>query len=285
MNDSFSSIWLEVGHKYQKKFLVCVYCREWQHLKQMPDDDSHTIASQLIRWQGFLSQWELAIASGKEIYVLGDVNLNYFHFRKPEISSHSYKLRSLIEELQMRILPQGFTQLVATATRFGENQSASCLDHIYANHPEKLSAIETHFHGGTDHKMIKMTRFTKSLISRSRVIRKRCFKNFDPIAFQEAVRKLSWWDIYSSQSCENAAQMLTDKLTTILDQMAPLRNIQVRSKYANWLSEETKLLIRKRNLAQKTAFESKNASNWAEFRKLRNFINNKIKNEKNKMAV
>ena len=89
MNDSFS-IWLEVGHKHQKKILVCVCYREWQYLKQPPDDTSHTVDSQLERWLSFIGQWEQAIATGKEICVLGDFKLNYFHFGTENLKGHSH---------------------------------------------------------------------------------------------------------------------------------------------------------------------------------------------------
>ena len=46
MNDTFSSIWLEVGLKHQKKILVCICYREWQYLKQPNDDNFHTVNSQ-----------------------------------------------------------------------------------------------------------------------------------------------------------------------------------------------------------------------------------------------
>ena len=44
MNDTFSSIWLEVNLPRQKKFLVCHAYREWQYMNQ-PTKDSKTITA------------------------------------------------------------------------------------------------------------------------------------------------------------------------------------------------------------------------------------------------
>ena len=60
--------------------------------------------------------------------------------------------------------------------------------------------------------------------------------------------------------CEDdyqAAQLLTDRLTDILDTMAPIKTIQVRTKYAPWLSNTTKKLMEERNKAQTNATETK----------------------------
>ena len=48
MNDTFSSIWLELGLPRQKKILVCQAYREWQYLDQS-DDSSLSIPAQLLR--------------------------------------------------------------------------------------------------------------------------------------------------------------------------------------------------------------------------------------------
>ena len=50
------------------------------------------------------------------------------------------------------------------------------LDHYYCNRPEKLSTIKTEFKGGSDHKLIIATRYSKVKVNGQRYITKRCFK-------------------------------------------------------------------------------------------------------------
>ena len=77
------------------------------------------------------------------------------------------------------------------------------------------------------------------------------FKNFVEKGFQHAVQQISWLDLYSCEDPDKTAEILRSKLTAIVDQMAPVRTIQVRAKYAPWLSDNTKHLMKERNEAKK----------------------------------
>ena len=83
-----------------------------------------------------------------------------------------------------------------------------------------------------------------------------------------------------TEDVEVAVQLVTQKLTEILDIMAQVKSIQTRSRYAPWLSEATKKKIKNRNEAQKKASETNLKSDWDEYRKQRNVINNILKMEK-----
>ena len=76
MSDKFSSIWIEIGHRNQRKILVCNLYREWRYLNQV-DDQSRSFQAQEERWKIFISQWEQALNENKEVVVIGDVNLDF----------------------------------------------------------------------------------------------------------------------------------------------------------------------------------------------------------------
>ena len=111
-------------------------------------------------------------------------------------------------------------------------------------------------------------------------MRKRVFRSFKDKDFQQAVQQLSWWELYSCEDPDKAAEILTSKLTTILDQMAPLRTIQVRAKYAPWLSDSTKRLMNERNEAQKAASETKDQDDYRQYKFLRNQVTANVRQEK-----
>ena len=281
MTDSFSSVWLEVGLKRQKKFLVSNVYRDWKYVNQA-DQESGSIASQLSRWESFLQQWESAIATDQEIHVLGDMNLNYLDIQNQSIppNSHSARLRPLVHALLDRVVPHGFSQLITDVTRVWPGQESSLLDHHWTNKPEKISSTHAFYQGGSDHKMIFSVRHTKQIISKPRIIKKRCFKNFKPGDFIAAVQGISWYDVYMTEDVEAATKLVTGKLTAILDVMAPVKTIQSRAKFAPWLSEDTKKKILLRNEAQKRAAQSNLKSDWDDFKRKRNQINNILKTEK-----
>ena len=204
--------------------------------------------------------WEKALLEGKEVIVMMDANIDFFKWTRDDLppTDNTSKLKSLISHLFNTIFPHGVSQLVTVPTRAWPGQTESGLDHIYTNKPDKLSSVYAEFAGGSDHKLIKVTRYTKSMKRAVRYVRKRSFKNFKDEDFQAAVKNLSWWELYMCEDADQAAQLLTNKLTDILDTMAPVRTIQVRSKYVPWLSDSTKEVLKERNNAQATAAQSQN---------------------------
>ena len=280
MNDTFSSVWLELGLPRQRKFLVCQVYRDWQYLDQ-PDNSSLDINQQLTRWLQFLDQWERALLQGKEVIVMGDMNLDFLKWcRNVPVTSQAYRMRPLVESLFSKILPHGVIQCVTEPTRQWPGQESAGLDHIYTNKPDKLSEIQTIYQGGSDHKMLFVRRYTKAQISKPRICKKRSYKNFDQTKFLAAVRSIPFWEVYSCQDVNTAVEILTFYLTNILDQMAPIKTIQIRKKYCPWLSAETKTLMENRNDAQRRFDLTKDPIDWGQYKKLRNKVNNRLRCEK-----
>ena len=166
---------------------------------------------------------------GKEVVVMMDANIDFLKWCRDDLpaSDSTSKLKPLIKLLFDKIFPYGVSQLVKTATRTWPGQTDSGLDHIYSNKPEKLSEVHSEFMGGSDHRLLKIVRFSKSLKRSARYVRKRCFKNFNPEEFIQAVKQLSWYDLYLCQDVNQASQMLSSKLGNILDVMAPIKTIQI----------------------------------------------------------
>ena len=136
------------------------------------------------------------------------------------------------------------------------------------------------FSDGSDHKLLKFTRYAKSITRSVRYVRKRSFKNFKPEVFTEKVKQLSWFNLYMCQDPTKSVELLTNNLTSILDTMAPIRTIQVRSKYAAWLTDETKAVLKKRDSAQAKAARSREQDHWREYKNLRNTATARIRTEK-----
>ena len=276
-----SAIWMEVGLPHKKKIIICQGYREWKYLGQ-PDASSGTVAAQFQRWSILLTMWEKALLEGKEVIVMMDANIDFFKWTRDDLppTDSTSKLKSLISHLFNTIFPHGVSQLVTVPTRAWPGQTESGLDHIYTNKPDKLSSVYAEFAGGSDHKLIKVTRYTKSMKRAVRYVRKRSFKNFKDEDFQAAVKNLSWWELYMCEDADQAAQLLTNKLTDILDTMAPVRTIQVRSKYVPWLSDSTKEVLKERNNAQATAAQSQNLDDWRLYKSLRNSATARMRQEK-----
>ena len=257
MCENYSSVWLEVGLPHHKKFLVGQTYREWQ-LPNQRDNSSLSIQEQLARWTVFLDQWERALDTGLEVHLLGDLNINHCNWTEPSLpsSNQTSKLRPLINALFSTILPQGVSQCVVGPTRHWPGQASSGLDHYYTNNPDKLSPVSTQYCGGSDHMLVFATRYSRSVKASPRYVRKRSFKYFNPVEFVNAVQQLSWLDLYLRNDADTAVELLTSKLTFILDTLAPMKTFQIRTKYAPWLSTCTVNLMKERDRQQKLAAET-----------------------------
>ena len=192
MNPQVSSVWLEVGLPGRQKFLICNTYREWGYPNQ-PDRSSHSIIAQKDRWSLFLDQWESAITKDKEILILGDINICHKKWMKQDLSPSdmAYKLRPLTYELFDRIIPHGFCQLVQGFSHIRQGQEKSGLDHLYSKKINKLSDVSLHSNAASDHKMIHVVRYTRSMRKDVRYVKKRMFKDFNEDGFRAEIKLIS----------------------------------------------------------------------------------------------
>ena len=93
--------------------LIATFYREWQQPNQS-DQYSKTVQAQLERWCNFLTKWEVALVEGKEVIVMGDINLDFLKWTRTDLapSDSTSRLKHLIEALFSRIFPHGVAQLV-----------------------------------------------------------------------------------------------------------------------------------------------------------------------------
>ena len=70
------------------------------------------------------------------------------------------------------------------------------------------------------------------------------------------------------------------KLTDILNIMAPVRTFQMRTKYAAWVSEETKKSIKVRDSLQQLSSENGSWDDWADYKLKRNEVTSFLRKDK-----
>ena len=240
MSDQVSSIWLEVGLPHKPKILVCNFYREHQYLNQA-DALSLSPEEQLSRWGIFIQQWEAALATGMECLVLGDGNVDHLQINTNSQSHSRHNI--FIKDLVEKIYPHGVKQCIDKPTHSRLGQNESLIDILYTNSPERLTNVLNIPRGSSHHNIIAATRLT-----RIRYVKKRNLKYFNKTEFRREIRKLSWWDIYTSTDVNVAVESLTSKINSVLDKMAPIKIFQNRQNYAPWLSKESKDLIKERDI-------------------------------------
>ena len=281
MSADIDSIWMQLGFKGHKKIIVGGLYRVWQNMYQS-DNSSLSIESQLQRWRNFLTQWEDAMKDGQETIVLGDFNLDWFSSMDPDPQrgAQAYRLRPLMEEFKTRIMPLGVVQCVRSSTRSWSGQTDSCLDLMFTNIPEKMSKVYTFTRGYSDHKLVMGTRFTKNIKEHMRYTTRRSYRNFDKTIFLTKIREANMLDIYLCQDPNKASELLTQKLNSILNVLAPVKKIQIRKNYAPWITEECKVNMDSRDHAQKKAIDSGATTDWSNYKRIRNDVTKQVKQAK-----
>ena len=189
-----------------------------------------------------------------------------------------------------------FSQLVKDVTRVQYNSvmnttSMSCIDHVYTNVKYRCSKVTVTSFGGSDHDLIGYIRYSKEPPAPSRTIRKRSYKNFDSGKYIEDLANVDWSDVLSCPDLDQATEVFTYKLKTVLDVHAPWIKFQQRKYFCPWLTEETKQEMIKRDQLKERAKElakrdiicnrasEEQAEAWEEFKQSRKKVNNSKKND------
>ena len=87
-------------------------------------------------------------------------------------------------------------------------------------------------------------------------------------------------DIYLASDVDMAVEIFTEKLMLILDELTPIRKIQLRANYAPFLTQTTLELMKRRDIAQQRAAGTKLQSDWDLYMELRNSVYSRIKEDK-----
>ena len=195
------TIWLQVGLPNKPATLMMFGYRQWQ--LPGPVEGSGSVPAQLERWLTILEQWERALEEGRETICMMDANIDCLTWTTEDLPSQhsSNKLRPLTQALFSRILPLGVLQLVSCATRAERGVPLTGLDHLYTNHPDKLSEVTAEFTGMSDHKIVTVRRFSKDMKRTERYTTKRMFKRFQPEQFQDAVRTMPEIEACLASTC------------------------------------------------------------------------------------
>ena len=243
----------------------------------------------------FLGQWEAATLYGgstepNETHVCGDMNIDVYQGKwlRPD-----YSLLSLSRLIKSACDINNFHQLVQDITRVQFNSvtnitKISCIDHIYTNAKFRCSAATVTSFGDSDHDLISYTRFSKNPPTPSRIVVKRSYKDFKQEEFLNDVRQTDWTEVQSCDDVDLATECLTRKLRYILNVHAPWVRVQQRKNFAPWITNETKELIKQRDIWKQRAKDlailhpvacPEQIQAWGEFKKYRNQINNRKKSE------
>ena len=178
-----------------------------------------------------------------EAYFLGDFNINlllnnkfvlkenqsvtFRNFNSPLVS----KYKELCQTFSLKEIIQEPTRV--TSTTF------SLLDHILTNAGWKISQKGVIDVGLSDHQLIYCTRtILRTKFNMHNQIRVRSLKNYTPEFFREELTKINFPD-YNIFSNVNIAYLdLVSKILSVVDKIAPFKDLRVKNKTRDWFDDE-----------------------------------------------
>ena len=257
MPSDIEALCLEIEHSACKNVtVICAY--------RPPDSDDEFFTS----FENVINRLD---HDDKELIILGDLNCDLLTSRREH---HTKQLLNISEEFQLH-------QLIHEPTRITE-KSATLLDVIYTNNPDRILNSGVIHCGISDHSLIYVIRKTslRLRLGKHKYVTNRNFKNFDADAFNEDLKNLSWHEILSMKDANTMWTKWKTLFLTVLERHAPHKMRRVKHKQMPWMSAELKKLINEKHKMKARANKSSNPNDWEQFKKLRNLINNRLKEAK-----
>ena len=258
-------IWVKVGANRRKSLLVGGIYRQHQLL----GTDKELTRQQLqleqeLRWSRIVKRWR-KLSRNNDCVVIGDLNMDYLRWDSPE--SH---LEKMVDEMKDSVETAGFQQLIVNYTRTWRQQTDSLLDHVWTNCPMKIVKVSNNDRASSDHNVIGCEVASKDIKNVANNIVKRVWKNFKKAECLQEFKNSDWTAIMNETDVNVANALLEEKVCQIMDKFAPMRTIQVRSDYKDWLKDATKVKMQERNDARTFARVNDTDDNWNHFKILRN---------------
>ena len=175
-----------------------------------------------------------------------------------------------------------YTQVIDKPTRVTQT-TASLIDHIHTNNPNKIcqaGVIET---GLSDHFITYCTRkVIRGQINKHNTISIRSMKNYNEDSFIEKLQNMDWAVVLNSIDDVNVAwEKFKTLFTLAVDEIAPMKDIRIKYRTEAWMNEEILELMQTKDKALSLSNTNKHDNELRkEYNKLRNEVNRLIKKTK-----
>ena len=201
----------------------------------------------------------------KEIYILGDLNVNLLA-NSPE--THNSRLSDLLDNYQL-------TQIIDKPTRITPS-SKSLIDLLITSDKDKITSHGVYSLSISDHHLIYATIKVGTSRGNPKIVITRNLKIFYEDCFKEDLKQTQW-PVISDLSDVNEAWLCWKNIfLETLNKHAPFRKIRTRNKQSPWITRDLKEEMQSRDLLLKRATKSANEDDWLIYRQKRNRVNKLI---------
>ena len=278
MESDTAAIWIKIGTTKKSQIAIGGIYRQHRILG-VTDKDATWLeiqSEQEERWSRIVDKWQ-NISNKMKCVVIGDLNLDNNRWANPEPMQEV-----MVDLVKDKIEAAGSIQLIEGITRSWRDQMDSRLDHVWTNCDQRTVNVTNEVRGASDHNLIGIELSLKELKVGGQNVLRRTWKNFSVNECLDKVRKTVWNDILLETNVDIANSAFEDRLCAIIDSMAPMKVLQIRTKYHSWISESTKTAMKDRDLARETAKATGLDDDWSKYRSKRNLCTAKQRRDKSK---
>ena len=185
---------------------------------------------QLERWRTFIEAW---LKLKGNIIALGDAN---FEFWKND-TRHHHDCAPMKDLVMEKIISSGYVQIIRSDTRH-QGRSSSCLDHVYSNLPSHIysNSVCNRNYIGYDHNWISLKVSLNSPAYVQKMIEVRDIKNLSKEEFEQFWYSLDHSDFWLEPDVDEAVEAYAHKVQVVLNHLAPLRKIMIKTNNAPYLT-------------------------------------------------
>ena len=277
-NDEAAVIWVKIGDTRKNSLIVGGAYRQ-HHILGRDYHDSTWLdvqKEQEARWRKVLLSWKNITRNSKAV-LLGDINLDHIRWDNPET-----KNEVMVENMKDIIETCGFVQLITQYTRSSRGTADSLLDHIWSNCQTRISNTFNISRGASDHNVVGLEISLRDIKPAGQNFVKRIWKKFNSERCLAKLKTYNWNEILQMTDVSLANSQLEEWLCEVMDTEAPMRIIQARTHFNNWITDDTKIEMRLRDLARDKARLTDLDSDWQDYRRKRNNCTARQKTDKTK---
>ena len=209
--EELENIWVEILLPKTKPILVCVCYRPPRQT------DFYTILENSL----------MDVHLQYKMIILGDFNINVKNIDKQ---------CTLIDGMRSFMNLFGMSQLLNCASRITlTSSSISIIDLIFISEPANISQSGVLPIRFSDHQDIYCTcKLFRGKVGTHKSIKLRSCKHYDRTVFNNMLSDLDWNCIYSSKHVDEAWQYFTTHFCSILNRVAPLKEVRVKQRTEPW---------------------------------------------------
>ena len=213
----------------------------------------------------------------QEVYILGDLNINLINSQKHTPNG--------IKRYKEFCSLHGIEQLLTLPTRI-TNNSSSLLDHILTNSADRISQFGIVNVGLSDHQLIYCTRkITRTRLNTHKYVKMRSLKYYSEDLYVKKLKEIDFPDYSNFKDINEAYSDFTGKVASVIDEIAPIKEVRVKSNSQDWFDAEINEEIERRDKLLTKFKKSRSHSDNENYKKSRNKVQRMIKDKKKNFVI